>query len=90
MIKVHFFDYGCGVLDIEKELGIDIDIDRFLTTNIPDLSLEATDSKNDMEDNAIYLFSANKENDLCSVIKGLIDTHKQINSNMLYTVEIIN
>ena len=89
MIEVHFFDYGCGVLDVEKELGIDVDFDFFLNTNIPRLSLESTDSKNDMEDNAVYLFSANKEDDLCSMIRTLIDSHMKNSSNMKYTVKII-
>lgn len=30
MIKVQFYDYGCGVLDIENELGITEDVDVFL------------------------------------------------------------
>lgn len=30
MIKVHFYDYGCGELDIEKELGITDEVYVFL------------------------------------------------------------
>ncbi len=54
MIEVHFFDYGCGFLDVEKELGIAEDVDVWLCRMVPGLRLEATDSGNDMEDNAVY------------------------------------
>lgn len=56
MIKVHFFDWESPVLDIEKELGIDMDADEFLTQNIRGIRLDSMDNTADMENNTIYWF----------------------------------
>ena len=39
MIKVHLFNWDCGTLDIEKELGISGDTIDFLEQNISGLNL---------------------------------------------------
>ena len=39
MIKVHFYDYGCGVLNIEKEPGLTEEVDDFLIKEIPDITV---------------------------------------------------
>ena len=87
MIEVHFFDYGCGVLDVEKELGIAEDVDVWLCRMVPGLRLEATDSRNDMEDNAVYWFSAAEEAACCDRIRTILRLHDPESSQMGYTVK---
>ena len=88
MIKLHFFDYGCGHLDVEGELGITEDIDELLIRNIPKLSLEATDSMCDPEDNEIFRFSADNEEDCIKKIDDLLRSHISDGSRMKYTIGI--
>ena len=88
MIKVHFFDYGCGFLDVEKELGIAEDVDVWLCRMVPGLRLEATDSGNDMEDNAVYWFSAAEEKTCCDRIRTILRSRSPEQSKMRYTVKV--
>ncbi|MBR1737577.1 MAG: hypothetical protein IJ736_11285 [Firmicutes bacterium] len=88
MIKLHFFDYGCGCLNIEKELGIAEDTDEFLIKKIPGLMLEATDNGGDMEDNQIFWFSAEDEEKCIDEIREIIKAHISSRSRMKYTVEV--
>ncbi len=55
MIKLSLYNYGCGILNVEKELGIAEEIDDFLVKKIPELSLEATDSLS-LTDSYPYIF----------------------------------
>ena len=88
MIKIYFFDYGCGSLNIENELMLSEDVDNFLVHQLPELSLEATDSLNDMEDNVIYWFSAQNESVLCDMIIDILKSRISDKSKMKYTVKI--
>ena len=88
MIKVHFYDYGCGILDVEKELGITEDVEDFLIKKIPELALEGTDCASDLEDNLILWFSANDEAKCMQTIQKLIKTRISRQSHMQYTVKI--
>lgn len=88
MIKVHFFDYGCGDLDVEGELGITEEACEFLMKNIPELSLESTDCAYDMEDNEIFWFSADNEADCAKRIEDLIGKHIRDGSHMKYKISI--
>lgn len=87
MIEVHFFDYGCGVLDVEKELGIAEDVDVWLYRMVPGIRLEATDSRNDMDDNAVYWFSVAKEKTCCERIRTILRSRSLEQSKMRYTVK---
>ncbi|MEE5992656.1 MAG: hypothetical protein V3G42_05380 [Oscillospiraceae bacterium] len=88
MIKVHFFDYGCGSLNVEHELMLSEGVDDFLIRQLPELRLEATDNLNDMEDNEIYWFSAVNEKLLCSRIIDLLEAILSKDTNMKYTVSV--
>ena len=88
MIKVHFFDYGCGVLDVEGELGITEEACEFLIKNIAGLSLDCTDCAYDTEDNDIYWFSADNETECANKIEALIKKHIRDGSNMKYKISI--
>ena len=88
MIKLHFFDYGCGCLNIEKELGIMEDTDEFLIKKIPGLRLEGTDNMCDLEDNQIFWFSAEDEVKCVDRIRDIIKENISMQSRMKYTVEI--
>ena len=88
MIKVHFFDYGCGVLDIENELGITEDIGDFLTKNIPELDLEGNDSVADLDDNLILWYSTDDDEKCVQKIQDLLKSHISSQSHMEYTVKI--
>ncbi|MBR5363366.1 MAG: hypothetical protein IK134_08600 [Oscillospiraceae bacterium] len=88
MIKVHFYDYGCGKLDIEKELGITDEVYVFLMKKIPELELEATDNVCDLDDNLILWFSANEEEKCMKKIHDIIKAHISGQSKMQYTVKI--
>lgn len=37
MIKLHFFDYGNYDLDVEKELKIETELDKFVTNSIQNI-----------------------------------------------------
>ena len=88
MIKVHFFDYGCGSLNVENELKLSETVDNFLIHKLPSLHLEATDNLNDMEDNVIYWFSATDEKSLCIKIMDILKSIDFKNTQMKYTVDI--
>lgn len=88
MIKVHFFDYGCGVLDVEGELGITEEVYEFLMKNIRGLSLDCTDCAYDTEDNDIYWFSADNEAECVNKIDELIRKHIADGSRMKYKISI--
>ena len=61
MLKLVFFDWGAGALDVEAALGIGEDVVDFLRAHISGLELEATDNAADMEDNQMYWFSCPDE-----------------------------
>ncbi|MBQ8965612.1 hypothetical protein [Ruminococcus sp.] len=88
MIKLWLFDHGCGHLDVEGELGITEEADVFLTRNIPELSLEGTDSMCDLDDNEIFWFSADNEEECVRKIDELIKAHISEGTRMKYTVGI--
>ncbi len=88
MIKVHFYNYGCGVLHIEKELGITEDVDNFLINKIPELQLEATDSLYDLYDNEIFWFSAENEVQCVDKINYVLKSYISSQSQMQYSVTI--
>ncbi len=89
MIKVHFFDWKSGdLLDIEKELGIEIEVDAFLSQNVQGIELEATDNEMDMENNQIYWFSADNESKSASEIERLLAGIKKKSHRLNYTVTI--
>ncbi|MDE6521170.1 MAG: hypothetical protein K2K91_12070 [Ruminococcus sp.] len=72
MIRLKFYDYGNMQLDVEKELGIEIETEDFLITNIPSLEFEAMDFEADLEDNIIFWFSSKQELIDVQKIKKLI------------------
>ena len=88
MIKVHFYDYGCGVLNIEKELGLTEEVDDFLIKEITELELEATDNMSDLDDNQIFWFSANDEVKCMQKIHDVLKQYISSQSQMRYTVKI--
>ena len=88
MIKVQFYDYGCGVLDIENELGITEDIEDFLMKNIPELELECSDCMFDLEDNLILWFTAEDEEKCMQKIHDLIKPCISSLSHMQYSVKL--
>ncbi len=85
MIEVHFSDGGFG-LDIKHELGIDINVDIFLTENISTLKLVAVDQQNDIQDNTFYWFSSHNEEFDCLQIQKLIGSHIKRGSQITYNV----
>ena len=88
MIKVHFFDWGCDYLDVEGELGITEEACEFLMRNIPELSFDGSDSVSDMENNDIYWFTADNEEDCIKKIDDLLRAHISDRSRMKYTIGI--
>ena len=88
MIKVQFYDYGCGVLDIENELGITEDVDVFLKEKIPELELECSDCMCDLEDNLILWFSSKDEEKCMQKIDALIKSCISSLSHMQYSVKL--
>ncbi|MDE7098464.1 MAG: hypothetical protein K2O60_04900, partial [Ruminococcus sp.] len=72
MIRLKFYDYGNMQLDVEKELGIEIETEDFLIANIPSLEFEAMDFEADLEDNIIFWFSSKQELIDIQEIKKLI------------------
>ena len=90
MIKLSLYNYGCGILNVEKELGIAEEIDDFLVKKIPELSLEATDALCDLEDSEILWFSANDEVTCVKKIKDVLKSQISSQSQMQFTVEIDN
>lgn len=72
MIRLKFYDYGNMQLDVEKELGIEIEAEDFLIANIPSLEFEAMDFEADLEDNIIFWFSSKQELIDIQEIKKLI------------------
>lgn len=72
MIRLKFYDYRNMYLDVEKELGIEIDVDDFLVANIPSLEFEAMDFEADLEYNIIFWFSSKQELIDIQKIKKLI------------------
>ena len=89
MIKVHFFDWDMPMLDVEKQLGIDMPVDAFLCRHVVGVSLDSTDNEADMENNWIYWFSADDDRRRAEDMMRLIDEHKDPNSSMGYTVTVI-
>ncbi len=57
MIKVLFYNWDADTIDIEKELGIEREIEKLLTEKIAGIRFEATDNEADLENNWIYWFS---------------------------------
>ena len=88
MIAVYFYDYGCGFLDVEKELGIDCDADDFLIRRVPGIRLEATDNQNDMEDNVWYLFSSANEMESARMIERVLKEKLSGDSTMHYILRV--
>lgn len=88
MIKVHFFDWDSDALDVEKELGIDIDVIDFLVQNVRGIVLEATDNEADMNNNWIFWFSAKDETKGCNKIKDLLASKKGKMNRMDYSVTV--
>lgn len=88
MIKVHFYDYGCGRLDVEKQLGLAEEADDFLISKVNGLELEGTDNLCDMEDNQIFLFSADDEERACREIREILDALVKGETQMKYSVEM--
>ena len=88
MIKVHFYDYGCGTLDVEKELGITENAEEFFVKEIPGLEVEADDCAYDMDDNLIIWYSADDEEQCMQKIQDIIKAHLSSQSHMQYTVKI--
>ena len=89
MIRLKFYDYGNTHLDVEKELGIEIDVDDFLIANIPSLEFEAMDFEFDMQDNIIYWFSSKQELIDIKEIKKLIYSNIS-DTSMKFDIKITN
>ena len=90
MIRVHLFNWDCGVLDIEKELGISDDIIEFLERNVSDLRFEASDNEGDMENNEIFWFSADDEGKSSDEIRNILSLLASPKSKVQYTVSIVD
>lgn len=61
MIRIKFYNLECIPLDIEEELKIDVDVEDFITANIPSLEFEAHDFAHDLNDSLICWFSSKQE-----------------------------
>lgn len=90
MIRICFYNYGGGMLHVSRELEIDGEVDEYLIRHIPGLQLEATDSEADMDDNSIYYFSGKNEAETCGLAKELINNRIRRQSEMKYTIEIVD
>lgn len=88
MIKLHFFDYGNYDLDIEKELGIKNDVIDFVTDNIQKISFDSTDNEFDLEDNWIFWFKSDSENETLDELNQLISSRIRDKSTMKYQITI--
>lgn len=88
MIKLHFFDYGNYDLDIEKELGIQNDVIDFVTDNIQNISFDSTDNEFDLEDNGIFWFKSDSENETLDELNQLISSRIRDKSTMKYQITI--
>lgn len=88
MVKVHFFNWNTDSLDVENELDINGDVIDFLIENIPHLQFEATDNEADLENNWIYWFRSENENDAVKAIYGALSSMIKPHSNMNFTVNI--
>ncbi|MCR1870474.1 hypothetical protein [Longicatena caecimuris] len=88
MIKLHFFDYGNYDLDIEKELGIQNDVIDFVTDNIQNISFDSTDNEFDLEDNWIFWFKSDSENETLDELNQLISSRIRNESTMKYQITI--
>lgn len=88
MIKLHFFDYGNYDLDVEKELKIETELNKFVTNNIQNISFEATDNEADLEDNWIYWFKSDSENKILDELDKLISSRIRNESTMKYQITI--
>lgn len=86
MIKVHFFDWESPVLDIEKELGIDMDADEFLTQNIRGIRLDSMDNAADMENNTIYWFASEDDEAKAAEIAVFLTARKRDGGRLHFTV----
>lgn len=86
MIKVHFFDWESPVLDIEKELGIDMDADEFLTQNIRGIRLDSMDNAADMENNTIYWFVSEDDEAKAAEIAVFLTARKRDGGRLHFTV----
>ena len=88
MIKLHFFDYGNYDLDIEKELGIQNDVIDFVTDNIQKISFDSADNEFDLEDNWIFWFKSDSENETLDELNQLISSRIRDKSTMKYQITI--
>ena len=90
MIRLLLYDYGCGDLYVERELGIkeDVEVEDFLIKNIEGLEFEAHDYLWDLADNLLLWFSAEDEEKCVQQIRELLDAHMSSETKMKYSVEI--
>lgn len=88
MIRLCFYDYGNYDLDVEKELMIDMDVIDFITDNIQNIAFDCTDNEADLEDNWIYYFKGDNENEAVSILDKLISSKISKESKMKYKIEI--
>ncbi|MBR1701428.1 MAG: hypothetical protein IJ716_05680 [Lachnospiraceae bacterium] len=88
MVKVHFSDWEASFLDVEKELGINVDVADYIIQNVADIELEATDQVSDMENNEILWFSSKLKSDeaICNEMRELF--HELPNSKMKVEITI--
>ena len=88
MIKVHFFNWNTDNLDVETEMDINGDVIDFLIENIPHLQFEATDNEADLENNWIYWFRSENEDNAVKDIYGALSLIIKPHSSMNFTVNI--
>ncbi len=88
MIEVHFYNYGGGTLEVEKELKIETNADDFLTEKISGLEYEMMDHDGDMDDNILYYFSSNDEKTAAAEIEKMISSRLPSSSKMCFSVRI--
>ena len=88
MIKLCFFDYGNHDLDVEKELMIDVDVIDFITDQIQNISFDSTSNEADLEDDWIYWFNSNDENEAVCKLDKLISSKIKKGSKLKYKIEI--
>lgn len=88
MVKVLFSDWGASFLDVEKELGIKVDVADYIMQNVAGIELEATDQVSDMENNEVLWFSSKTKSDeaICSEMRELF--HELPNSKMKVEIMI--
>ncbi len=86
MIKIHFFDWESPDLDIEGELGADMDADVFLTQNIRGIRLDSTDNAADMENNTIYWFSSEDDEAKAAETAAFLSARKRDGGRLRFTI----